>query len=91
MEDCIAQVRDFVNGPLNNLLHAAKPHMTCKFCLGKEVSTDLVRERHWNQPFPNEWYVLVECNNGDYHYLINVSGDSFMAITYDVSDAILDK
>jgi hypothetical protein len=92
------QKKEFVT-KLSEVLHIAKPHLTCEFKLGEELP---VRKRWVTQETdegtiytevdyqPQGEFVIVTCANG-YQYEINVSGNSLAAIAEEVFTKMVTK
>ena len=81
---------------LSKVLNIAKPYMTCKYMLGKDIELITYEEKtylleHGNSPYaPKGEYVVVDCESG-HHYVVCVTADSLAAIVLDVFRKIIYK
>lgn len=84
---------------LSEVLHIAKPHLTCEFKLGEELPPEtrwcefiergkVVSRQVTEQPTGE--FVIVTCENG-YQYKVNVTADSLAAIGEAVFSAMVCK
>ena len=93
-----AQKYEFVQ-EMSKLLNMAKPHLTCEFKLGEELSTEkrYIREETYNGTSytsvdwkPDGEWVVITCDNG-YQYKVCVTGNSLAAIAEEVFYAMACK
>lgn len=96
IDDSIEGVRKFVNNELNTLVKAVKPHLSCEFALGKDISLTKMDEYKAQRigvssPYSSrEPYVLIHCENG-YRYEVNIDGNSLAATAEAVVGLIVCK
>lgn len=86
---------EFVN-KCNEVLQAAKPHLSVKYVHGEEIELTNAEEK-WHQEqygrspyYAKGEYLLITCANG-YHYVVNVSGNSLAAIAEALFDFVVCK
>ena len=86
---------EFVN-KCNEVLRAAKPHLSVKYVHGNEIELKTAGENFYMEqngcsPYhPKDEYLLITCDNG-YHYVVNVSGNSLAAIAEALFDFVVCK